>query len=60
MKSLAEDGFDVGDGCSTAIRTLIVGLFGGPSRDTGLAEQFTAAVALVGLKDNLYADGTLE
>ena len=60
LKCLAKDGFDVVDGCSTAIGTFIIILFGCPSSDAGFAEEFAACVALVGVEDNLYADGALK
>ena len=60
LESFAENRFDFLDIGPTAVRTLAVGLFGGPSRDATFAEEFSAGVAFVGLEDNLDADGAVE
>ena len=60
LKCFAEDGFDVVGGCSTAIGAFVVGLLGCPGGDAGLAEQFTAGVAFVGVQGNHGADGAHE
>lgn len=60
LEGFAEDRFDVVDRSATAIGTLVIRLFGGPTRNASFAEEFATVMALVGVKDNLDADGTLK
>ena len=60
LKGFAEDRFDIVDRSATTIGALVIRLLGGPTCNASFAEEFAAVMALVGIEDNLDADGTLK
>lgn len=60
LECLAEYGGDAAGGCSATIGAFAIPVLGSPSHDADFAKEFTTCVALIGVENNLNADGAVE